>query len=100
MIFKTALFFLFFVIAGSIFGQDMKQGETRPRVREIGLKPGVLPTGKLNSITDVEGVLVGHSTIIEGENIRTGVTAICRITEICLVKKCRPQFLSATLSAN
>lgn len=52
------------------------QTEQRPRVREIGLKIGILPTGKLNSITDVEGVLVGHSTIIKGENIRTGVTAI------------------------
>lgn len=52
------------------------QTENRPRVRETGLKIGILPTGKLNSITDVEGVLVGHSTIIKGENIRTGVTAI------------------------
>lgn len=52
------------------------QTENRPRVRETGLKIGILPTGKLNSITDVEGVLVGNSTIIRGENIRTGVTAI------------------------
>ncbi|MBX7173131.1 MAG: P1 family peptidase [Pyrinomonadaceae bacterium] len=50
--------------------------QTRPRVREVGLKIGILPTGKQNSITDVEGVLVGHSTIIQSENIRTGVTAI------------------------
>ncbi|HEX8399398.1 MAG TPA: P1 family peptidase [Pyrinomonadaceae bacterium] len=49
---------------------------TRPRVREIGLKIGVLPTGQLNAITDVAGVRVGHQTIIRGENIRTGVTAI------------------------
>ena len=48
----------------------------RPRAREIGLKIGILPTGKLNSITDVSGVSVGHQTIIKGENIRTGVTAI------------------------
>jgi D-aminopeptidase len=52
------------------------QTENRPRVREIGLKIGILSTGKQNSITDVEGVLVGHSTIVQGENIRTGVTAI------------------------
>lgn len=52
------------------------QTENRPRVREIGLKIGVLPTGFFNSITDVEGVLVGNSTIIRGDNIRTGVTAI------------------------
>jgi D-aminopeptidase len=48
----------------------------RPRARDIGLKIGILPTGKLNAITDVAGVLVGHKTIIQGENVRTGVTAI------------------------
>lgn len=46
------------------------------RIRELGLKPGVLQPGQQNSITDVAGVLVGHKTIIKGENIRTGVTAI------------------------
>ncbi|HEX9960262.1 MAG TPA: P1 family peptidase [Pyrinomonadaceae bacterium] len=50
--------------------------QARPRVREIGLKIGILPTGQLNAITDVAGVRVGHQTIIRGENIRTGVTAI------------------------
>ena len=54
----------------------LPQTERRPRIREIGLKIGVLPTGNLNSITDVNGVLVGHSTIIQGDSIRTGVTAI------------------------
>src|SRR5207237_5563900 len=49
---------------------------TRPRARDIGLKIGVLPMGELNSITDVSGVRVGNSTIIRGENVRTGVTAI------------------------
>ncbi|CAN5173590.1 P1 family peptidase [soil metagenome] len=48
----------------------------RPRAREIGLKIGVLPTGQSNAITDVAGVSVGHTTVIKGENIRTGVTAI------------------------
>src|SRR3989442_5392119 len=52
------------------------QKNQRPRAREIGLKIGVLPTGALNSITDVAGVQVGHTTIVRGENIRTGVTAI------------------------
>jgi D-aminopeptidase len=56
--------------------KTLAQTETRPRARETGLKIGVLPTGKLNAITDVEGVLVGHSTVIDGENIRTGVTAV------------------------
>src|SRR6476659_7112631 len=49
---------------------------TRPRARDIGLKIGILPTGSLNALTDVPGVLVGHTTIIRGDDIRTGVTAI------------------------
>lgn len=48
----------------------------RPRVREAGLKIGILPTGALNSITDVAGVRVGNVTIMRGETVRTGVTAI------------------------
>ena len=50
--------------------------EPRPRAREIGFKPGILPPGPLNAITDVAGVRVGHVTLIEGESVRTGVTAI------------------------
>ena len=50
--------------------------QTRPRARELGITIGVLPTGTLNAITDVDGVLVGHTTIVRGDNIRTGVTAI------------------------
>jgi D-aminopeptidase len=53
-----------------------QEPQTRPRARELGLKIGVLPTGILNSITDVNGVLVGQTTIIKGESVRTGVTAI------------------------
>src|SRR5687768_2298903 len=49
---------------------------TRVRARELGVAPGVLPTGPLNAITDVAGVLVGHATLIHGDSIRTGVTAI------------------------
>ncbi len=49
---------------------------SRGRVRDYGLKSGRLPTGKYNTIADIEGVGVGHCTIIEGDNIRTGVTAI------------------------
>jgi len=48
----------------------------RRRARELGIAPGVLPTGPLNAITDVNGVRVGHVTLIEGADIRTGVTAI------------------------
>jgi D-aminopeptidase len=50
--------------------------EHRPRALDLGLKVGVLPPGPLDAITDVEGVLVGHTTIIRGDNIHTGVTAI------------------------
>ncbi len=50
--------------------------EPRPRAREAGLVVGVFKTGTLNSITDVSGVRVGHYTKIEGDDIRTGVTAI------------------------
>ena len=46
------------------------------RARELGIAPGVLSPGKLNAITDVAGVRVGHVTLQEGESIRTGVTAI------------------------
>lgn len=46
------------------------------RIRDYGIEIGVLKTGKFNAITDVEGILVGHETLLEGENIRTGVTAI------------------------
>ncbi|MFB0517690.1 MAG: P1 family peptidase [Acidobacteriota bacterium] len=56
--------------------EGKNSGEKKPRAREVGLVVGMLPTGKWNAITDVEGVKVGHVTLIEGENIRTGVTAI------------------------
>jgi len=50
--------------------------DPRRRIRDLGLSPGVLPTGPLNAITDVAGVRVGHATLVEGDAIRTGVTAI------------------------
>ncbi len=48
----------------------------RPRARDIGVAPGVFPPGPLNAITDVRGVRVGNATLIEGDRVRTGVTAI------------------------
>src|SRR3712207_4711771 len=48
----------------------------RPRARDIGLAPGVLPAGALNAITDIPGVRVGHKTLIAGDHVRTGVTVI------------------------
>ncbi len=50
--------------------------ERRPRARDIGVVVGSLPPGPLNAITDVEGVRVGHATLIRGDDIRTGVTAV------------------------
>lgn len=50
--------------------------EDRPRLRDLGVTIGTLPAGPLDAITDVGGVRVGHTTIIRGENVRTGVTAI------------------------
>lgn len=50
--------------------------ETRPRARELGVAPGVFQPGPVNAITDVAGVRVGQVTIVEGDSVRTGVTAI------------------------
>jgi len=48
----------------------------RPRARDLGIKVGVLAPGPLNAITDVAGVAVGHTTLAQGADVRTGVTAI------------------------
>ena len=54
----------------------LAHADERPRARDVGLVVGIFPTGELNAITDVSGVKVGHATVIEGDDIRTGVTAI------------------------
>ncbi|MGH8168848.1 MAG: P1 family peptidase [Woeseiaceae bacterium] len=59
-----------FLVAGALGAAE------RPRARDIGLVVGIFPPGELNAITDVDGVRVGHATRIEGDDIRTGVTAI------------------------
>src|ERR671930_633887 len=63
------------LLASSVCAQSVSSN-TRPRASDLVLKVGVLPTGPLNAITDVAGVEVGHATIITGDNVRTGVTAI------------------------
>ena len=50
--------------------------EERPRARDLGVTPGVFAPAPLNAITDVPGVRVGHTTRIEGDDVRTGVTVI------------------------
>lgn len=52
------------------------EAQARPRAREMGVAPGVFAPGARNAITDVPGVLVGQTTVIEGDSVRTGVTAI------------------------
>jgi D-aminopeptidase len=60
-----------------IFMMDQQNEHApRPRARDIGIITGILPPGKNNAITDVAGVRVGHATLIRGDNVRTGVTAI------------------------
>jgi D-aminopeptidase len=68
--------FLYCVLLLITMDNKLLHAEERPRVRELGVEPGVLPIGKWNSITDVAGVRVGHCSIIRGQHIRTGVTAI------------------------
>ena len=55
---------------------SQQEPQPRPRIRELGIAPGILEPGKMNAITDVAGVRVGHQTVIEGDDVRTGVTAI------------------------
>ena len=62
-------------VAASALGLSIG-AEERPRIRELGVSPGILAPGPENAITDVGGVRVGHRTIIEGDSIRTGVTAV------------------------
>ena len=72
---RQVLFSLF--IIGLMTAEAFTQtDDNRPRAREIGLVVGIFETGSLNAITDVNGVRVGHSTVIRSEDIRTGVTAI------------------------
>lgn len=54
----------------------MSQSGTRARARELGVDVGIFQPGQWNAITDVSGVRVGHVTVVEGEGVRTGVTAI------------------------
>jgi D-aminopeptidase len=54
----------------------MLKAQQKKRARDFAINIGVMQPGKLNSITDVRGVKVGHTTLIKGDSIRTGVTAI------------------------
>ena len=58
--------------APALFAQDA----SRPRARDLGITVGVFAPGQLNAITDVRGVRVGQTTVVQAPNVRTGVTAI------------------------
>jgi D-aminopeptidase len=65
---------LLFLLAASPASPE--NPESRPRARDLGLAPGVFEPGPLDAITDVPGVRVGQTTLVEGDAVRTGVTAI------------------------
>lgn len=56
--------------------QPLLANDNDPRARDAGITPGIYATGPLNAITDVAGVKVGHVSLNEGGEVRTGVTAI------------------------
>jgi len=64
------------VVFCAIVTTPLAAQSARPRARDIGIAPGVFTPGPLNAITDVEGVRVGHTTLVEGDTVRTGVTAV------------------------
>ena len=66
---------MMFLLISTAVSQDAAPN-TRPRASDLALKVGILPTGALDAITDVAGVQVGQTTIIYGDDVRTGVTAI------------------------
>jgi D-aminopeptidase len=78
MLFRSSSLLVFaLLVPAHVWSQgNMSADQNRPRARELGVAPGVFLPGPLNAITDVAGVRVGHATVIEGDTVRTGVTAI------------------------
>lgn len=75
MSFRTASL-LISILTLAYSGLAQSADTARPRARDLGITIGILPTGSENAITDVTGVTVGHTTIVKGANVRTGITAI------------------------
>ncbi len=73
---NTKLFALLTVVLTTALATGQNAASIRPRASDLGLKVGILPPGPLDAITDVAGVEVGQTTIIRGDNLRTGVTAV------------------------
>src|SRR5688572_19109645 len=65
-----------FALLAVLFAAPLHAQESRARARELGVAPGIFRPGPLNAITDVTGVRVGHASVVAGDSIRTGVTAI------------------------
>lgn len=68
----SLLLLLLLLSVRGVMGQETE----RPRARDLGITVGIFSTGTHNAITDVDGVLVGQVSVVEGDRIRTGVTAI------------------------
>src|SRR3954464_14087949 len=68
---RTALF-----CAVAALSATLLDAQARPRARDLGIVVGTFPSGVHNAITDVAGVRVGHTTVISGDQVRTGVTAV------------------------
>jgi len=77
------------ILAAILGATAMASDADKPRIRDLGVAPGIFQHGPLNAITDVAGVRVGHVTLIEGESVRTGVTAIVPHGGNVFKEKCR-----------
>src|SRR5688500_10753443 len=75
-VFRLNLSCVFLALAAMALPMNGENSKPRPRAREAGIVIGTFATGPLNAITDVPGVRVGQTTVIEGERVHTGVTAI------------------------
>ena len=64
------------VAAAVVLLPGTASSDERVRARDLGVTPGILMPGPMNAITDVEGVLVGHVTLVKGKDVRTGATAV------------------------
>ena len=69
-------FFICLSVFLTVYGMPLNGWAQKSRMRDYGIRTGVMKPGSMNAITDVKGVAVGHVTLIEGDSIRTGVTAI------------------------
>jgi D-aminopeptidase len=65
-----------FVVVAILAAARPAASQERPRARDLGMQVGIFQPGEHNAITDVAGVRVGHATVVEPPNVRTGVTAI------------------------